>query len=646
MAGALEDVVIAVAAELMAATTGNSAAISQRVLADLVSHFGVDAGFLRHNDHTIHATVLVAAWPPREEIPDPDPIGVVYFADADSVFARAENMKVPDVLRPEPENADYQQNIEQASAIPAISLACVPLLSGDLTTGILGFVKFGDREWLPNELNALQAIATLFAQLQARIVAEERVHYLAEHDDLTGLLNRRALIAHLDDRLAEGQRGPVSILFLDLDRLKVVNDHLGHNVGDRFITAFAELVRESVDVPSVVARFGGDEFVVVPTAPMDAEGAEALAQRLQNRVHKQVVIDGERLTRTVSIGVAVGDPGRDNTSDLLRQADQAAVSAKTSGGSKVAAFNREMSDKYAIRNDIELHMEGTIDSDSGALVLHYLPEFNMHTGEVLGTEALIRWQHPTRGLLMPESFIGVAESINLAGKLGRLVMRAACAQFSLWRSRGVGRDAVLRVNVSPVQLVTEGIIDTVAATLDEFGLDASAVCLEITESVVVQDINATRKILTGLKNIGVQIAVDDFGTGYSALTYLKSLPVDTLKIDRGFVRELGTNTDDLAIVQSILVLAHAFGLDVVAEGVETVGAARTLLELGCYRAQGFLLSRPLDSAAMESLLARRFVPMDFSTMGDCPPDDASTSTNHGIGASPPPTSNPAGMQPL
>jgi diguanylate cyclase len=644
MAGALEDVVIAVAAELMAATTGNSAAISQRVLADLVSHFGVDAGFLRHNDHTIHATVLVAAWPPREEIPDPDPIGVVYFADTDSVFARAEHLKVPDVLRPELVNADYECSIEDGTGVPASSLACVPLLSGDLTTGTLGFVKFGDREWLPNELNALQAIATLFAQLQARIVAEERVHYLAEHDDLTGLLNRRALITHLDDRLAEGQLGPVSILFLDLDRLKVVNDHLGHNVGDRFITAFAELVRESVDVPSVVARFGGDEFVVVPTAPMDAEGAEALAQRLQNRVHKQVVIDGERLARTVSIGVAVGDPGRENSSDLLRRADQAAVSAKTSGGSKVAAFNREMSDKYAIRNDIELHMEGTIDSDSGALVLHYLPEFNMHTGEVLGTEALIRWQHPTRGLLMPESFIGVAESINLAGKLGRLVMRTACAQFSLWRSRGVGRDAVLRVNVSPVQLVTEGIIDTVAATLDEFGLDASAVCLEITESVVVQDIDATRKILTGLKNIGVQIAVDDFGTGYSALTYLKSLPVDILKIDRGFVRDLGTNTGDLAIVQSILVLAHAFGLDVVAEGVETVGAARTLLELGCYRAQGFLLSRPLDSAAMESLLARRFVPMDFSTMGDCPHDDASASNNHGIGTPSPRRSSHKGRR--
>jgi diguanylate cyclase len=631
VARALADVVTAAAAELMAATGGNFVAISERVLADLVAHLEVDVGFLRHNDHSIHATKLIAQWPPREVVPDPDPIGVVYFADADPILAMAENLKVPGVLRPEPANADYKRRVAKDTAVPATSVACVPLLSGDLTTGTLGFVKFGDREWIPEELNALQAIATLFAQLQARIVAEEQVHYLAEHDDLTGLLNRRALIAHLDDRLAEGQPGPVAILLLDLDRLTVINDYLGHNAGDRFIEAFAELLRKAADVPSVIARFGGDEFVVVPTAPMEVERAEAFAKWLQNRVRQQVVIDGEMLTRTVSIGVATGVPGRESTSELLRQADQAALSAKGSDGSKVARFSSEMSEKYAIRNDIELHLEEAIRNGDGALVLHYLPEFDMHTGEVLGTEALIRWQHPTRGLLMPESFIGVVESIDMVGRLGRLVIRSAFEQFKLWRSRGVGRDAVLRVNVSPIQLVTDGIVDAVAATLDAFGLDASAVCLEITESVVVQDVDATRKTLAGLKDIGVQIAVDDFGTGYSALAYLKSLPVDALKIDKGFVRHLGTNPDDLAIVRSIMSLADAFGLDVVAEGVETAAAARALLDLDCYRAQGFLLSRPLDGAAMETLLAKRFVPMDFSNVGVSALDDLPASNNHGFG---------------
>jgi diguanylate cyclase len=612
MSGSLEDLVTAAAAELMAATETSHVAISERVIENVVSHLAVDFGFLRHNDHTIHATVLVALWPPREYVPDPDPLRVVHFADADPVFAMAENLKEPGVLRPEAANADYQRGIEEGTGVPTSSIACVPLLSGDVTTGTLGFVKVGDRDWLPKELNALQAIATLFAQVQARIVAEEQLRHLAEHDDLTGLLNRRALIAYLDDRLAQGQPGPVALVFLNLDRLKAVNDHLGHKAGDRFIEVFAELLREAAGASSIIARFGGDEFVIVPAVPVDAEAVEALGKQLQQRVHKQVAVDGETITRTVSIGVAVGVPGRDNTSDLLRQADQALVSAKSVGGNAVAAFNPEMSEKYAIRNDIELHLEGIIESDTGALVLHYLPVFDMRTGEILGTEALIRWRHPTRGLLMPDSFMGVVESTNLAGKLGRLVMRSACAQFSDWRRRGLGRDVVLSINVSPAQLVTDGFVAAVAAILDEFLLDASTVCLEITENVVVKDIDTTHKTLAGLKEVGVQVAIDDFGTGYSALTYLKSLPVDTLKVDKEFVRDLGADAADLAILRQVMALADAFGLDVIAEGVETVAAAKALLELGCHRAQGFLLSRPVDTAAMGSLLARRSVQMDFT----------------------------------
>jgi EAL domain-containing protein (putative c-di-GMP-specific phosphodiesterase class I) len=323
-----------------------------------------------------------------------------------------------------------------------------------------------------------------------------------------------------------------------------------------------------------------------------------------------VAIDGEMLTRTVSIGVALGVPGRDTTSDLLRSADQAVLSAKGSGGNKVAVFSDDMSLETEFRNDIELHLQSVIESES--LVLHYLPEVDMRTGEILATEALVRWEHPTRGLLSPDSFIGVAESINLAGELGRWVMRSACAEFAKWRSRGVGRDAVLRINVSPVQLVTDGFVESVADIIGEFGLTGGSVCLEITESVVVQDIETTRITLAGLKKAGVQVAIDDFGTGYSVLSHLKSLPVDTLKIDRGFVRDLGSNPSDLAIVRAIIALAEAFGLQLVAEGVETETAALTLLHHGCHRAQGFLLSRPVPGDAMEALLARGRIPVDFS----------------------------------
>ncbi|MBB2991625.1 diguanylate cyclase (GGDEF)-like protein [Mycolicibacterium iranicum] len=610
MSKSLDLVVTSVATHLMGVEAATWVGISQQVLAELVEHFHVDVSFLRRNDHAIRASVLVAEWPVRPGIPDPDPLGVVYFADADPVFALAEHQKEPVIFRPEPATDEYQQKINESRQIPQTSMACVPLLSGDLTTGVIGFVKFGDRDWTDEEQNALKAIASLFAQAQARVQAEEQLRYLAEHDDLTGLYNRRALLAHLDERLAEGQPGPVSALFFDLDRLKAINDYLGHTAGDWFIRVLAERLRSGAELPNVIARLGGDEFVVVPTAPMDVEEAEALAYQLQSTLRERVSIDGEMLTRTVSIGVALGFPGKDTTSDLLRRADQAVLAAKNSGGNKVAVFTDDMSRQNDFNNDIELHLQNVIEN--GALLLHYLPEIDMRTGDILAAEALVRWQHPTRGLLSPESFIGVAESINMAGELGRWVMRQACSDFARWRSQGIGRDAIMRINVSPVQLVTDGFVETVAAIMDEYGLDQGSVCLEITESVVVQDIETTRVTLNGLKEAGVRIAIDDFGTGYSALSHLKSLPVDTLKIDRGFVRELGSDPGDLAIVRAIIALAEAFGLELVAEGVETDAAALTLLRHGCHRAQGFLLSRPIAGAAMESLFAQGRIPVSFT----------------------------------
>ncbi|WP_283615014.1 putative bifunctional diguanylate cyclase/phosphodiesterase [Mycolicibacterium poriferae] len=606
----LDLMVKSVATQLMAATATTSVEVSQRVLADLVTYLGVDVSFLRYNDHKIRASRLIAEWPIRPNIPDPDPLEIVYFADADPVFAVSENAKKPVVLRPEPATDDYQRRIEESRAVPATSMAAAPLLSGNVTTGALGFIKFGDREWSTDELNALETIASLFAQVQARVLAEERLRYLAEHDDLTGLHNRRALLSHLDERLAAGRPGPVSTLFFDLDRLKAINDYLGHTAGDWFIRVLAERLRRSGDGENLIARLGGDEFVVVPRAAMDEAAATALAHQLQSALREQVSIDGEVLTRTVSIGVAQGTPGVDTTSDLLRRADQAVLTAKNSGGNKVAVFTDDMAMKNEFRNDIELHLQNVIES--GALLLHYLPEVDMRTGEILAAEALVRWQHPTRGLLGPDAFIGVAESINLAGELGRWVMRSACADFAAWQSRGLGENIVMRINVSPVQLVIDGFVESVAGILEEFGLARGSVCLEITENVVVQDIETTRITLAALKAAGVQIAIDDFGTGYSAFSHLKSLPVDTLKIDRGFVRELGADPGDLAIVRAIIALAEAFGLELVAEGVETEAAALTLLRHGCHRAQGFLLSRPIAGAALESLLAKGRLAIKFS----------------------------------
>jgi diguanylate cyclase (GGDEF)-like protein len=402
----------------------------------------------------------------------------------------------------------------------------------------------------------------------------------------------------------------VSALYFDVDRLKTINDYVGHSAGDGFIRVLAERLQRGTDDASVIARLGGDEFVLIPPSPVSATETAELADRLLSLLRERVAIDGEMLTRTVSIGVALGTPGRDTTSDLLRRADQAVLTAKGAGGNQVTVFSDEMSLRTDYRNDIELHLQDVIEN--GSLFLQYLPEVDMRTGEVLATEALVRWNHPTRGLLSSASFVAVAESINLAGELGRWVLRTACAEFARWRTLEVAGEIVLRVNVSPVQLVTDGFVESVASAMHEFALDRGSVCLEITESVVVQDMETTSVTLAALRDVGVQIAIDDFGTGFSVLSHLKSLPVDVLKIDRDFVADLGSNPNDLAIVRAVIALAEAFELELVAEGVETPAAAKTLLRHGCHRAQGFLLSPPLGGDDMASLLAKGRVPVHFS----------------------------------
>ncbi len=611
--------VTSVAAQLMEANASTAATVSEEVLARLVHLFDADTGFLRHNDQTIGASKLIGEWPPRPNRPQADLLPIVDFTSADDVFAPCAHGKEPLVIQPAepvvirpPASTNYaykafQRQITGRRRVATPWMAAAPLVSKGVTTGVLGFVNFRGRKWKQQEVRTLGAVATLFAQLQVRIAAEEKLRYLAEHDDLTGLHNRRSVVAQLSERLAAGHPGPVAVLYLDLDRLKSINDYFGHAAGDFFLRVFAERLQASMRGLGSIGRIGGDEFLVFPDRAMLTGTAESLAHRLQTTLRGPLKIGDDVITPSVSIGMAVGRPGRDNAADVLRRADEAALTAKRAGGNQVAVCTTDISRNIVFRNDIELHLQAGIDSD--ALLLHYLPEVDLLTRTILGAEALVRWRHPTRGLLLPDSFIGVAESTNLAAELGRWVMRSACAELSRWRSNGVGQGAIMRINVSPVQLVTRGFVRSVADTIEEFGIDSGSVCLEITERAVVHDIETTRKTLSALKEVGVQIAIDDFGTGYAVLSHLKSLPVDMLKIDTGFVRDLGSNVSDLAIVRAIIGLAEAFGLQLVAEGVETAAAAQTLIEHGCHRAQGFLFSRPVAGDAMESLLSRRRVPM-------------------------------------
>ncbi|MBF6395025.1 EAL domain-containing protein [Nocardia cyriacigeorgica] len=587
------------------ATTMVSA--TEKVLATLVEYFDVDFSYVRHTDPERRATVLVAEWPHRANVPDPDPLRVVYFEQADSVFRALEHATEPFLVTGS--DADYQETIQRASGLPNVTSAAVPLVSRGQSTGLLGFIKVGDREWSTRELNVLKAIAALFAQLQARVVAEERLRYIALHDDLTGLANRRALLEHMEQRLSEGSPGPVAAFFLDLDRLKALNDFLGHTAGDNFIRSLSTRLRENLDPNDMIARLGGDEFVIVPAKPMDAVAAEHEAGRIQQLIGRRVTVGGESVSRAASIGVAVGIPGETTVADVLRRADHALLSAKSGGGNGVAVFTDAMRAQFELQDDVELNLRGAVSD--GSLILHYQPEVDLRTGRIVAMEALVRWLHPTRGLLPPGAFVTVAEATNLAGELGRWVIRSACAQFAEWRRQGLASNVVMRINVSPVQLVSLDFVERIEDILRMFGIDGSSVCLEITEHVVVQDLARTQVTLRGLKRMGVQIAIDDFGTGYSSLSHLKALPVDAVKIDRGFVQRLGASTDDLAIVKSIIGLAGSFGLGVVGEGVETPVAARTLVGLGCYRAQGFLIARPMPAEEVEQHLAAGRIPLNL-----------------------------------
>lgn len=604
----LDSLVTQVAAELMGVDATTMVAATERVLAKLVDYFDVDFSFVRHTDRERRATVLVAEWPQRQDVPDPDPLRVVYFEQADSVFRAVEHATEPMIARPTPEFSDYQETIRR-SGLSDVTTATVPLVSRGEPTGLLGFMKRGDREWSTREINVLKAIAALLAQLQARVVAEERLRYIALHDDLTGLANRRALLEHMEERLRPGSSGPVAAFFLDLDRLKALNDFLGHTAGDNFIRTLSSRLKEHLDPNDMIARLGGDEFVIVPAKPVDPVAAELEATRIQQLITRRVSVGGETVSRGASVGVALGMPGETTVADLLRRADHALLSAKSGGGNGVAVFTDAMRAQFELQDDVELNLRGAVSD--GSLLLHYQPEVDLRTGRIVALEALVRWQHPTRGLLPPGAFVGVAEATNLAGELGRWVLRTALSQFAKWRRAGLASNVVIRINVSPVQLVSLDFVECVEDVLRRHGIDGSSVCLEITEHVVVSDLTRTQVTLRGLKRMGVQIAIDDFGTGYSSLSHLKALPVDAVKIDRGFVQRLGASTDDLAIVKSIVGLAGSFGLGGVGEGVETAVAARTLVGLGCYRAQGFLIARPMPADEVERHLAEGRIPLDL-----------------------------------
>ena len=431
--------------------------------------------------------------------------------------------------------------------------------------------------------------------------AEEKIAHQATHDALTGLPNRAMFLDRVSTALARARRGGTrpAVLFLDLDRFKVVNDSLGHGVGDEALTIVAERLRALVREVDTVARFGGDEFAMLCEDLHELGEVEAIAERILAALAVPLVVRGRELVVTASVGIAFPDRvditklNVDGES-LLRDADAAMYQAKDVGRARAAVFDEAMRARALQRLETEHALRHAVERRQ--LRLHYQPLLDLRDGRITGVEALLRWEHPERGMVPPGEFIELAEETGLIGSIGAWVLREACRQAAAWRAGGVvPEDFAVSVNVSPHQLVDTSLVHQVSDVLHETGLPAGRLHLELTEGALMRDPETSARILRALRGLGVHVSIDDFGTGYSSLSYLRRFPVDVIKVDRAFVHGLAEEGDDYAIVSAIIGMAHALGLRALAEGVEDARQLEILRRLDCDAAQGFYFGRPAPS---------------------------------------------------
>jgi diguanylate cyclase (GGDEF)-like protein/PAS domain S-box-containing protein len=436
-------------------------------------------------------------------------------------------------------------------------------------------------------------------ELQDQLVHE------AYHDALTQLANRALFRERVAEALAGRRRSDdVTVLFLDLDGFKEVNDSLGHLAGDQLLVLVAERLRESVRDGDIVARFGGDEFAVLIESPIGAPDAQLVAGRIVEGLEAPFLIDGRDIHVQASIGLAAAGLLRDSESDgaeqLMRNADLAMYKAKSAGGSGFASYDPQMLSGLVER--LELEADLRLALERGELAVHYQPTIELATNRIVGFEALVRWHHPTRGLISPLDFIPIAEGTGLIVPLGRWVIAEACRQAMEWSAHGPSDPVKMAVNVSVRQFDRCDLPAMVSEVLAETGMPAGQLCLEMTESVLMTDTEENLAQLVRLKALGLTLAIDDFGTGYSSLAYLRRFPVDTLKIDRSFVERLGELTDDSALANTIVQLGQSLGMSTVAEGIEEYGQLAALRDMGCEYAQGYYFSRPLPATEAGRLL--------------------------------------------
>jgi diguanylate cyclase (GGDEF)-like protein/PAS domain S-box-containing protein len=473
-----------------------------------------------------------------------------------------------------------------------VEVTCSPICSGQQVTG---------------------AVLT-FRDISQRVLLE----YHAFHDSLTGLPNRRIFLDRLQHALKRIDRtGEIhAVLFADIDRFKLTNDNLGHQTGDELLVGIADRLRQVTREGDTLARFGGDEFTLLLENVGTPELAEATALRMLEAVRAPMTLAGGRtITASVSIGIALANAGS-TPDDVLHDADVAMYQAKRLGAGRYERFDAAaMVPRSAEWLDLEIGLRRAVEQHE--LVVHYQPVVSTENGRVVGAEALVRWSHPELGLLPPADFIGLAEETGLILRVGRYVLEEACRQAVEWVDHHDGPFSVA-VNLSARQFQQSEQLDEIRSVLEATGLHPSQLCLEVTEGLAMSDIEHTIHTLSDLKSLGVRLAIDDFGTGYSSLNYLKILPVDFVKLDRAFVRDLESDPVDMAIVAAVIELARAVDMTVVAEGVETAGQLARLSAMGCPLVQGYYLAKPMSAEDFTRLLSEQECP-DFRLPEPEPP---------------------------
>jgi diguanylate cyclase (GGDEF)-like protein len=438
--------------------------------------------------------------------------------------------------------------------------------------------------------------------LQQRKRTEERVNHLALHDDLTALPNRLMLNQRLEQALSRHRRAgtQMAVLFMDLDRFKVINDSLGHEVGDELLRLVAERLRNHSRLGDTVARMGGDEFVMLIENQASLADISTCAQRLVEQMSAPYPLGKKDCHVTISVGISLFPGDGEDSQALLKAADVAMYRAKESGRNNFLYYSPHMNVHTVERLELESDLRRALER--GEFLLHYQPKIDLSSGLITGVEALLRWKHPQRGLVPPMDFIGLAEETGLIGPIGEWALATACACNKTWQEQGLSKMTVA-VNLSARQFADPLLLPKLTRIIAESGLDPSSLELEITESMVMSHGENAVKVLESLKSLGVQIAIDDFGTGYSSLAYLKRFPIDAIKIDRSFIRDIPADSDDKKITRAIIAMAHSMRLKVVAEGVETEDQLTFLRTQRCDAVQGYLLYRPLPEGEVAGVLA-------------------------------------------